>query len=186
MTFTRIRSIAATTLVVAGFGLGALMLIPAALGLERYVVTGDSMTGTYDRGSIVFGQPVPVAELEPGDVITYVPPPGSGPTGLVTHRIVSAEPGPDGRPLFRTKGDANATQDPWQFQMQDTLPRVIFSVPYVGYALSALAIREVRMLVIGVPALLIALVIVLRLWREAGDELLREAGPGTANADGPR
>ena len=46
------------------------------------------MTGTYDRGSLVLDEVVPVASLREGDVITYRPPAGSGPAGLVTHRIV--------------------------------------------------------------------------------------------------
>jgi signal peptidase I len=187
MTLARIRRVASTTLMVAAFGLGTVMLVPAALGLERYVVTGDSMTGTYDRGSIVFGDPVPVSQLRVGDVITYVPPHGSGPGGRVTHRIVSVAPGPDGRPLFHTQGDANATPDPWQFQLQgEQQPRVVFSIPFVGYLLSALAIRAVRMLVIGLPAILIALVIVVRLWREAGDDLSLHAGPEAASGGVPR
>ena len=38
--------------VVAGaLVLGALMLVPPLAGYERYVVTGDSMSGTIGRGS---------------------------------------------------------------------------------------------------------------------------------------
>jgi signal peptidase len=44
------------------------------------------------------------------------------------------------------------------------------AIPYAGYAFAALAIREVRMAVIGLPALLIALVLLVRLWRDAGEE----------------
>ena len=35
--------------------------------------------------------------------------------------------------------------------------RVAFHVPFAGYAYAALAVRAVRMLVIGLPALLIAI-----------------------------
>lgn len=90
----------------------ALMLGPALFGWERYVITSGSMSGTYDTGSVVFEQPVPVAALRVGDVITYVPPRGSGPPGRVTHRIVWI--GRDARGVrgFRTKGEANRTADP--------------------------------------------------------------------------
>ena len=47
--------------------------------------------------------------------------------------------------------------------------RAEFSVPYVGYAFAALAIREVRVLAIGLPALLVALVLLAGMWREAGE-----------------
>ena len=51
--------------------------------------------------------------LKVGDVITYRPPPKSGPEGLVTHRIRSIGRDPKTKaPVFRTKGDANAVADP--------------------------------------------------------------------------
>jgi signal peptidase I len=147
----------ATALCVACLLLGALMILPGLFGYQRYVITSGSMTGTYDRGSIVFEDVVPVSDLRVGDVITYTPPAGSGPDGLVTHRIASISRDQFGRPLFQTKGDANETADPWTFTLDEsTQARAVFHVPYVGYVLSALAIREARMIVIGIPALLIA------------------------------
>src|SRR5919199_902688 len=56
----------------------------AANEKHRYEFTSGSMTGTYDRGSIVFDKVVPVDQLQVGDVITYTPPPGSGPQGRIT------------------------------------------------------------------------------------------------------
>jgi signal peptidase len=147
------------------------MLLPAAFGYQRYVITGGSMQGTYDRGSIVFDKPVPVADLEVGDVITYTPPASSGASGLITHRIVSVtNHGKDGF-SYRTKGDANPQADPWHFQLdQPTQARVAYAIPYVGFGIAALSMLPVRMLIIGVPALLIAFALVMRLWREAGEE----------------
>ena len=51
--------------------IAVLALAPALLGLQRYVIVSGSMTGTYDRGSLVLDQVVPVASLKVGDVITY-------------------------------------------------------------------------------------------------------------------
>lgn len=170
-------------IVAAGLCLAATMLVPPVLGLQRYVVTGGSMDGTYDRGSIVFDEEVAVADLEVGDVITYGPPPEAGIEGLVTHRIVSIRDRGTQGPFFRTKGDANESVDPWRFTLdQPTQARVSFHVPYVGYALAALSIREVRMLVIGLPALLIAIALAARLWRETGAEASarREAADATS------
>lgn len=128
-------------------------LLPSLMGLQRYVIMGGSMEGTYDLGSVVFSEVVPVEELEVGDVITYVPPAESGISTLVTHRIV----GIDGED-FLTQGDANADVDPWTFQLTAaTQPRVVAHVPYVGYAFMALADRGTRMALIGLPAALIAL-----------------------------
>jgi len=161
----------ATALCTACVALAAVMLMPALLGYERYVITSGSMTGSYDRGSIVFAKPVPVADLRVGDVITYVPPAGAGPSGLVTHRIASIAPDPAGRLVFRTQGDANPGPDPWTFTLdQPTQARVDFHLPYVGFAFAALADRTLRMIVIGLPALLLGLVAAARLLRQPRHE----------------
>ena len=81
--------------------LGVAFLVPSLLGYQRYVITGTSMTGTIDLGSVAFERVVPVADLEVGDVITYQPPAESGLDHLVTHRIVAIK-----GDTFRTQGDA--------------------------------------------------------------------------------
>ena len=143
------------------------MLIPAALGYGRYVVTGGSMTGTIDRGSIVFDRAVPVDDLRVGDVITYRPPPDSHVRTILTHRIVEVTRDADGRRTFRTKGDFNQSPDPWQFTLHGpTQARVEGHVPYIGYALAVLGRRDLRVLLIGVPALLFGIAVAVRLWRD--------------------
>ncbi len=136
----------------------AAWLLPSAFGLERYVITGGSMSGTIEKGSIAFERHVPVEELQVGDVITYQPPPDAGTSDLVTHRIVTVRSDDHGRQVLRTKGDANAAPDPWKFSLQSsTQPVVAFTVPYAGHVFIALADRDLRMAVIGGPAALVAL-----------------------------
>ena len=107
-----------------------LVLLPIGLGLERYVMTGNSMAGSIGQGSIVFERVVPVSDLRPGDVITYEPPAAADVDGMVTHRIVAI--GPEG---IVTKGDAQAAVDPWTLRSEHpTMSRVAFSVPWVGWA----------------------------------------------------
>jgi signal peptidase len=144
------------------------VLVPALLGFQRYVITSGSMTGTYDRGSVVFDRVVATSSLRRGDVITFRPP---GHAGLVTHRITSAR-AVRGQRVFTTKGDANRTTDVWgAIALHDPhQARVVAHVPYVGYALAALGDRRVRILVIGLPALLIALSTLGALWRDSGAE----------------
>lgn len=150
---SRTRRIAVNVLCLLVMLVALGFILPAAFGFSRYVITGTSMQGTYDRGSVVFEQTVPVSDLAVGDVITYVPPAESGVETLVTHRIVEI----DGDE-FRTRGDNNARPDPWTFQLTDaTQPRVVASVPYIGYAFIALTDRVTRLVVIGVPAGIIAL-----------------------------
>ncbi len=144
----------------------AAYLLPHLLGYERYVITGGSMSGSIEKGSIVFEKPRPVEDLAVGDVITYLPPADSGVTDLVTHRIVEITTDERGELVMRTQGDANADVDPWTFSLvEDTQPVVEATVPLVGHALIALADREVRMIVIGVPAGIIALLALVELVR---------------------
>jgi signal peptidase I len=165
------RKVLSGVIVAAGLCLAATMLLPAAFGYQRYVITSGSMTGTYDQGSIVFDKTVPTSDLDVGDVITYSPPASSGVDGLITHRIYSIKNhGKDGF-SYRTKGDANPQPDPWRFQLdQPTQAKVAFAIPYLGYGIAALSVLPVRMLIIGIPALLIAFALIARMWREAGDE----------------
>jgi signal peptidase I len=160
-----------TLALVVVFGLAAILLIPAVLGYERYVITSGSMTGTYDPGSIVFDKEVPVAALEKGDVITYGPP--GAHHRLVTHRIVSIRR-IDGRLAIRTKGDANDSPDPYEFTPErPTIARVEASLPHLGRVYSALNDRLGRLIVFAAPALLIAVAGLTRLWREAGADMRR-------------
>jgi signal peptidase len=134
-----------------------LTVLPAALGFQRFVVTGSSMNGTIGKGSVVFDRAVATSSLKVGDVITYQPPAGSNvPGNRMTDRIVSITTGVDGRPIFETKGDSSATNDPWQFYLANTKQaKVAVHIPFVGTPLAFLASRGVR---IGVIAGIIVLI----------------------------
>jgi signal peptidase I len=163
----RVIRVGTTLVLAAGLLLGALLLVPALAGLQRYVIVSGSMTGTYDRGSVVYDRVVPTGTLRVGDVITYRPPGDSGVDHLLTHRI-HAITTHRGVRVYRTKGDANAVADPWTFTLPNaTQARVSFHVPYAGFAVAALSDRRLRMLVVGLPALLIAVSSLASLWRPA-------------------
>ncbi|HYH90927.1 MAG TPA: signal peptidase I [Solirubrobacteraceae bacterium] len=176
---TRARALAT----LAGRGLVALLLLmtlaalaatflPGLLGYERYVLIGGSMEPTIHRGSLVFDEIVPVRDLRAGDVITYVPP---GRRSPVTHRIISAKPAKGGR-VFRTQGDANAAADMRPFQLdKPTQARYSFSVPYLGWLFIALGNPRARLILLALPALLVVVLMLARLWREGG-RLVAERG----------
>jgi signal peptidase I len=162
----RIGRLLVNVVTVASILVCAAWLVPTLFGYERYVITGGSMSGAFEKGSIAFEKQVPVGDLRVGDVITYMPPPDSGVPNLVTHRIHSVAPAEGGGVLYVTKGDANAAPDPWKFQLtEDTQPVVQQTVPLVGYAFIALADRDTRMLLIGGPAVLVALMALVELAR---------------------
>src|SRR5215207_4720937 len=179
----RVGNAVAALLVTAGLLLGALLIAPSLLGWERYVIVSGSMTGTYDRGSLVFDEVVPTTSLKVGDVITYRPPQGAGPDGLVTHRIAKIRKDrKSGLTVYRTKGDANEAIDPWTFTLPDKeQARVKAGIPHVGFVLAALAKRELRMLIVGFPALLIAVFVMAGLWRDAGREAEAQSTAATTS-----
>ena len=158
----------------AAVAVAMLVLLPSLFGWQRYAIVSGSMTGTYDRGTLVLDEVVPVADLKVGDVITYLPPSGAGPDHLITHRIAWIGKDQTGARIFRTKGDANQVADPWTFRLsQPTQARVRFGVPHVGRVLWALSRKDVRMIIIALPALLIALSTLIALWRQLGEAARR-------------
>ena len=174
--------VASTVGLVLVLVLAVLMILPSLLGFHRYVITSGSMEPAIPTGAVVYDKAVAVADLEVGDVITFVPPPEYDIETPVTHRIVEISAAPEdqkekataGR-MFRTKGDANEARDPWLMVLdQPTQDRVEHHVPYVGYVYQWLSTRWVQLLVIGLPALAIAVVIARALWREAGNAVRRE------------
>ena len=50
-------------------------------------------------------------------------------------------------------------------------PGAVFHIPLFGYLLAALAMRTVRLALIGLPSVLIALSLLWSLWRQAGEDV---------------
>jgi signal peptidase len=119
------------------------------LGLSP-VLTG-SMRPAYAPGDAILTRPVAASDLRPGMVVVFVPP---GHQDAFAHRIVSVG-GTTARPLLTTKGDANPTPDHWQVALSTpTVPRVVGSMPKVGYLLVWLREPRWRAGVIGLLGLL--------------------------------
>jgi len=111
-----------------------LALLPIGFGLERYVVTGDEMSPSIGRGSVVLEREVPVSDLAAGDVITFDPPADAGVAGPVTRRIVSIDRG-----WVQTRADSGTALDPWTLPLDSPAQqRVVAHLPYVGYVYLAL------------------------------------------------
>lgn len=105
-----------------------LVLLPAVLGLDRYVVTDRAMDGSLGRGSVVLAREVPPTDLQVGDVIIFQRP-GGGSTDRVTRRIVGLEDG-----VATTQADATGNADSWAVPLTGpSYARVGLGVPWVGY-----------------------------------------------------
>ena len=80
--------------------------------------------------------------------------------------------------MFQTKGDFNELPDNWRFVLpQPTQDKVLFHIPYVGYAFELLSVPQYRKIVIGLPAVLVAMWVIAGLWKEGGEaQRRRERG----------
>jgi signal peptidase len=155
--FGRLPSILETfLLVVVGIVVALLLVIdvgPRFLPYQALVVRSGSMTPTIPTGSLVFYKKVQGPQLKVGDIIVFNEP-GTANT-KITHRIYAIRTGPNG-PYFVTKGDANGIPDPWKVPATGTGWEVSWHVPTVGYALVWLEGGSVRVVLIIVPALVLA------------------------------
>jgi signal peptidase len=153
----RATSIAETVLlVVVGLVVALLVVIdvgPRFLPYQALVVRSGSMSPAIPTGSLVFYKKVQASQLKVGDIIVFDEP-GTVNT-KITHRIFAIKTGPTGR-YFVTKGDANGIPDPWRVPDAGTGWAVAWHVPAVGYALTWLEGGTVRVVLIVVPAVVLA------------------------------
>jgi signal peptidase len=107
------------------------------------------MSPAIDAGDLAFIRRVDPVSLAAGDIITF-----KTATGLVTHRITGVA-GPNGRPLLRVKGDANGSEDPRPVGAQDVAGEVVAVLPGAGRTLSLVTSSAFRIVLIGVPAIVL-------------------------------
>lgn len=104
------------------------------LGIHALTVLSGSMEPTYSTGALLFVKPSETDILETGDVITYL----ISDNTFVTHRIAGLVPDEQdpGLVRFRTKGDANDTEDMLLVHPNNVIGTPVFSIPLVGYAVN--------------------------------------------------
>jgi signal peptidase I len=127
-------------------------------------------------GSVVFVKAIDSADVRVGDVITFQDP--RTPGRLITHRVVKRFTH-DGGLVYRTKGDANPSVDPWTISLPGTVGRASFDIPVVGYALVYAKTREVRTAILIVFALVLLAWLLARIWRTPKPEAVAPAAVET-------
>ena len=123
---------ALTTLIVIAIVILAILLAGVRLvGLTPYVVLSGSMEPTYHTGSLIYDKKVDPFTLKEGDVITFM----VSEDTLATHRVVGVVPDEDepGTIRFRTKGDANDSEDGTLVHYKNVVGTPVFTIPYLGY-----------------------------------------------------
>ena len=83
--------------------------VPDVGGIFPLIVLTDSMYPEIQSGDLIICRQASAEEIAVGDVIAFFDPAGNG-QSIVTHRVVEVT-NEDGAPAFRTRGDANNTED---------------------------------------------------------------------------
>ena len=105
-----------------------LVLLPAVLGLDRYVITDQSVHGSLGRGSVVLAREVPPSDLRVGDVITF-PRAGAGADARVARTIVAIH-----GDVATVRVDATGSNDPRPVPLTSaSYARVWLAIPWIGY-----------------------------------------------------
>lgn len=134
----------------AAVALAGLLVVPKLIGWQVLTVLTGSMSPEYPAGGIVAIERVDVANVKVGDVIAFRPTADAVP---ITHRVIEVSSDPAGRRAFLTKGDANEEADPRPVSAANVQGRVVFGVPYVGYAVNVIRSKVGFGLLVLVPGL---------------------------------
>ncbi len=133
-----------------------------AFGYETMTVMSGSMEPRIHTGDVVVAKPISPLDARVGDVISYQEPHGEG--RLITHRVRSMRI-QTGKVRFITKGDANNTSERWQIPADGKIARVTHRGWKVGYVLAFLRDPQNRLWLISIPAILLGLFELVRIWR---------------------
>lgn len=125
--------------------------LPVLLGYDSFVITGGSMSPAVRPGALIVSARANPAQILPGDVITFRR--ADRPSTAVTHRVVGVREADDGTPIFRTKGDANASADPEEVSGELPISRMVYTIPYAGYLVSFAATTLGKLLLIVLPGI---------------------------------
>jgi signal peptidase len=134
---------------------------PALFGFRSFTVMSGSMRPLLGVGDVVVTRPVSAHDVRVGDVITF---PDSERKELVTHRVRAIHIA-GSRASIVTRGDANDASEKWAVDANGHLGRVAYHLPLVGYALAWTHARNARLLLVVIPALLLAVIELRRIWR---------------------
>jgi len=132
----------------------ALLLVisvfPITGNYKIMIVQSGSMAPAIKMGSIVVVKPADDYKI--GDVITFGP--YTRTKAPTSHRIYDIKV-TEGQAVYITKGDANNAPDAREISKRDVLGKVLFSVPYVGFAVDFAKKPLGFALIIIVPAAII-------------------------------
>nr|WP_297422411.1 signal peptidase I [uncultured Actinotalea sp.] len=181
-------ALATSLAVFALLAVGLLFFLVRGEGWLLQTVATGSMEPTIPTGSIILSRPVDPTAVRIDDVVVFVAPTGGTvSTGdgtafeatepmLVTHRVLAVETGADA-PAFRTKGDANADEDPWLVEADAVRAGYVGHVPELGTVLATPELRRYLFLTIAGLGMVVVVAECVSIARQ-----LRRADPGPDSA----
>jgi signal peptidase len=150
-------------------GLAAMAFVLLAIGprldwFRPLTVLSGSMRPTFSPGDLILVRPQPLDDVRVGQVLSFRVPVGAH--QVQTHRVIELVRG-GAHPIVRTQGDANTRPDPYTAELHGEIVwRQTAVIPYAGYAIHTLRRPELRRPATVVAPVLIALLMLLDLWRK--------------------
>lgn len=117
----------------AGLACVLWLLASTLLGWSMVIFRTGSMAPTMPTGTAAIAVPVTAEDIAVGDVL-FLEREDRLP---ITHRVVTAATQLDGSVMLTLKGDANEAADPRSYHVEHA-QRIVFPVPGLGYAVTAL------------------------------------------------
>jgi signal peptidase len=140
-------------------------------GYHTFTILSGSMEPAIATGDLVVDERISAADARVGDVITFLEP---GTRRLVTHRLVHKRIA-RGRAYMRTRGDANNAPERWSIPAEGQMGRVALRVPKGGYASSYVRQRDLQLMLVVVPAILLGILQLVRIWAPGPREVRHRA-----------
>lgn len=137
-------------------------LLPIPGNYQILTVLSGSMELAIRTGSVVAVKPADDYKI--GDIITFGE--SARTKTPTTHRIHDMKI-QEGNPIYMTKGDANNAPDSKEITNKDIIGKVLFSVPYAGYAIDTARKPWGFALIIIVPAAVLVGDEFRKIWKEA-------------------
>lgn len=137
-----------------------LPLLPTKNYLSIFIVPTGSMEPTIKAGSIAFVKPIHQEQVQKGQIITFLSP--KNPDETIIHRVYEVKT-IAGTTALTTKGDNNNVADNWIVSIPEIKGIYVNSVPYLGHPIALLRNKVGFAVMVGIPALIIALLQILRI-----------------------
>lgn len=157
----------------------ALLLVGARLaGLQVFTVLSGSMEPTYHTGALIYVKKTDPYTVKEGQPITFM----LDENTVATHRVVGIVPDEEDESVirFRTKGDANDSEDATLVHYKNVIGIPVFTIPYLGYVANYIQHPPGMYAAISAGAVLLLLVFIPDIF--AGDDAKEKGGRGKSSS----